>query len=366
MIIYVVGRNFGHLSPCMAVIDAFQKIDREKIAIYAYKSTHRWLGKNISGDRVKIKTFTRAGMKNKKKKILARSRLIFHDWREEVAYLKQARSKDRPIIAGMFHSDLAITKQDNKKTRKFKRQVVEIADKTTDIFFHMNITPPRKKPNMKAKYVPIPIVARKPDMSVAKVKKKLGIPEHEPFILVQMGGGTGPYKYKYIEEWYKKLNALKLDYHIVITSPLKGDTKFPFKKHIRVAPVFSNGANLVNAAEMVISKPGRGIIYDCIALRKPLLLLPADTKERQVQNMMVKKLLKTNLCLAEKDMSSKKLEKRINQILKKKERFAEKFAKIPTNGAEIVAQSLALLKGKSVKDLDKQYKKILELTPFKV
>lgn len=34
--------------------------------------------------------------------------------------------------------------------------------------------------------------------------------------------------------------------------------------------------------------------------------------------------------------------------------------------AEIVAQSLALLAGKSLTELDKQHKKILRLTPFKV
>lgn len=113
MITYVVGRNFGHLSPCMAVVNAFQEIDKEQIVIYAYKSTHRWLDKNISGDRVKIKKFTRKEMKNKKEKILAKSRLIFHDWREEIGYIKQARNKDRPIIAGMFHSDLHISGNGN-------------------------------------------------------------------------------------------------------------------------------------------------------------------------------------------------------------------------------------------------------------
>lgn len=180
-----------------------------------------------------------------------------------------------------------------------------------------------------------------------------------------MGGGTGPYKYKYRDEWYKKLNKLKTDFHIVVTSQLKGSS-YNFAPHIIIAPVFSNGADLVNAAEMVISKPGRGIIYDCISLQKPLLLLPADTKEREVQNRMVKKLLKSDLCLAYKEMSTKKLQKRIAKIMKKKRLFEKRFAKVPTNGAEIVAKSLALLSKSTLKDLAKVHKKILKLTPFKV
>lgn len=365
MISYIVGRNFGHLSPCMAVVQAFHKKNREKVNIFAYKTTHRWIASNLKSGRVKVKPFSREYIKKKKKRVLERSDIIFHDWREEVYYVKKCRNNKAPIIAGMFHSDLQIRKEDNKQTKKFKRQVIEMANKTTDIFFHMNIQQPHKKPNLKTKYVPIPIVARKPDMEVFKVKKKLGIPENEPFILVQMGGGTGPNKYQYMDEWYKTLNKLKTDYHIVVANQIKG-VKYPFASHIRLAPIFSNGADLVNAAEMVITKPGRGIIYDCISTKKPLLLLPADTKEREVQNMMVKKLLKSKICEADKKMSNNDLKKRIQKILENKDLYEKRFSTIPTNGAEIVAKSLSLLSGSTLKHLDDNHKKILKYTPFKV
>lgn len=365
LISYFVGRNFGHLSPCIAIIQSLQKHSGEKVHLYAYESAHEWLRSNLRGRSAEIKPFSRRYVKRKKYKLLERSDLIFHDWREEVAFIKQVREKHAPIMGGMFHSDLQIGKEDNKETIKFKRQIQDMANQTTDIFFHMNLLQPKMIPKLATKYVPIPIVARIPEMTAAQVKEKLGIPEKEPYVLVQMGGGTGPYKYKYMEKWYHILNQLKTDYHIVVCNQLSG-VDFPFGKHIRMAPLFSNGVDLVDAAEMVITKPGRGIIYDCISTRTPVLLLPADTKERAVQNMMVKELLGDSLWEADNGMDHKNLKARLREIAKNKEAFMRGVAKIPTNGAEIVAQCLTLLSGAPLDQLEEHYQKILAVTPFRI
>ena len=111
-----------------------------------------------------------------------------------------------------------------------------------------------------------------------QVKQQLGIPADQPFILVQMGGGVGKYRYLFMDEWYEKINQLQTSYRIVVANQLAG-VDFIFNDHIIQAPLFENGCNLINAADLVISKPGMGILMDCITTGTPLLALPADTKE---------------------------------------------------------------------------------------
>lgn len=363
MINYIVGKNLGHLSRCVANLEELKKSDRKKVRVYAYKHSHRWLQKNLKG--VKIRRINKFSYRNKAREFL-RGKLLVHDWRGQVKYIKARRKKrDKCIIIGIYHSDLALYRGDTFLTKKFKRQIKDISEKTTDIFFHINLKQPTFIPKLTTLYVPIPIIARKVTMKPEKVKKKLGLKEHEEFILVTMGGGIGRYRYKYIYEWYKKINKLNLPYRIVVVNQFAGK-KLRFRKGIIRAPLFRNGVDLVNAAKLVISKPGMGILTDCISTGTPLLALPADTKERKVKNMMLKDVLETDVCLVQRRDTHKDLERKIKEMIHLEEYIKWKFEQIPQNGAEIMAKSLKLLHKASRKNLSKVYKKILELTPFKI
>ena len=97
----------------------------------------------------------------------------------------------------------------------------------------------------------------------------------------------GALRYQYINKWYKTIDHLKIDYKIVIAGQLFSGQRYKFENpEIVLAPLFSNGRDLINAADLVISKPGMGVLTDCIASNKPLLALPSDTKERMVKNNM--------------------------------------------------------------------------------
>lgn len=360
MIHYIVGRNLGHLNPCVANLSRFSKLSDEPVRLFSFSNTHEWLRSNFPQGNIQHYLNPQ-----KRAATLLNANLVMHDWRDEVLKLKKERTGKGPIIGGIYHSDMSVSSEDTDWTRKFKRQIRNISQKSTDIFFHINLTQPTEIPQLSTLYVPIPIIARDITLTPEQVKQILGIPIDEPFILVQMGGGVGKYRYLYMDEWYEKINKLKTPYRIVVANQLRG-VDFTFNSHIVQAPLFDNGRNLINAADLVISKPGMGILMDCISTGTPLLALPADTKEREVKNMMLHELVGDDICLAGNSMTPKDLDIRIEEVLAQKEHFKTVFGKIPQNGADLIAESMKLLSGRTLEELPEVYQEILKITPFEV
>ncbi|WP_018131682.1 glycosyltransferase [Effusibacillus pohliae] len=360
MVDYIVGRNLGHLNRCVANVEKSMEIGSLPVRIHAFPPAHEWLRNNLPSCR--LRAFSGAQLKNCREWFLKQD-LIFHDWREEVRLLKQKRQQDGPILAGIYHSELAVSPDDTELTRKFKQQIQNIAQQTTDLFFHINLRLPEKLPDLSVYYVPIPPIVRNLTQTPGQVKKRLGIPEDEPFILVQMGGGIGKYRYRFIVDWYNKINRLKTSYRIVVASQLE-PVDYEFAPPIIQAPLFENGRDLVNAASLVVSKPGMGILIDCITTGTPLLALPADTKERLVKNMMLAELVGSDVCIASNRFTADDLAKRIAEIVQYSSYFEQKFNKIPQTGAEVVARSMHVLAGRRLDELPDLFGKILEFTPF--
>ncbi|MCO7175205.1 glycosyltransferase [Sporolactobacillus kofuensis] len=360
MIHYIVGRNLGHLNPCVANLTKFSKISDEPVKLFSFRNTHEWLRANFPQGNIH-----RSINLQKKADILLNANLVMHDWRDEVQQLKQERTGEGPVIGGIYHSDLSVHREDTDWTRKFKRQIRDISQKSTDIFFHINLTQPQEIPQLSTLYVPIPIIARDVTMAPDQVKQLLGIPKEEPFLLVQMGGGVGKYRYLYMDEWYEKINQLKTPYRIVVANQLNG-VDFTFNSSIIQAPLFDNGRNLINAADLVISKPGMGILMDCISTGTPLLALPADTKEREVKNMMLRELVGDDLCLARNSLKPKELAAQIEALMAQKEQIKKVCGKIPQDGADVIAKSMKLLSGHNLKELPEIYQDILKMTPFSI
>lgn len=367
MISYVVGRNFGHLSRCVPNVN-YLRDKGKKVTVYSFGGVHRWLKSNFHKTKVKLRPCSKKKIETVYYRRLLSSNLIIHDWREELKAIKMAKFSKRPIICGIYHSDLKIRKSDQPRARVFKEEVLIKADKSTDIFFHMTLKQPDYTPKLQhTRYVPIPLIVRPVDQSPEKVKAKLGLDPHDRFILIQMGGGKGQLRYRYMQKWYKIIDQLKLDYKLVIASQIDRKNNYAFRNsRIVQAPLFSNGRNLIHAAEMVISKPGMGVLTDCIASKKPLIAFPADTKERQVKNNMLRDLIGSDLCLLEDEMSAQEVEKKIKKVEKNRYVFEQAYSEIPTNGAEIVGKALTMLHKKKTSDLKKLYPKLLKLTPYKV
>jgi len=363
MISYIVGRNFGHLNRAVATIEKFYEINNEKIRIYTFPHSFSWIKKNIPN--VELDYFKKYKEYERLHKEMSDSSLILHDWRPEVAKLKTAGDEYKGIIGGIYHSELMISEDDDSKTRHFKELVRETANHTTDIFFHINLYQPTVLPKLSTLYVPIPLVTREITMNKNEVKEILGLSHDEPFVLIQMGGGVGPSKYKFIAEWYEKINHLRLPMRIVVAHQFEG-LDFPFREDIIQAPLFYNGINLVNAAELVISKPGMGILSDAITTKTPLLLLPPDDEERKAKHDLLRKIVKSEIGTIEPSFSPKDLQNRIEEILDEKTKIEETFGKVPHHGADIIAQAIQVLCGKPLKELPLLYDEVLKLTPYSV
>lgn len=118
--------------------------------------------------------------------------------------------------------------------------------------------------------VDVPFVARhaRPDRSAADVKRELGLPVDRPIALVSFGG----------------YGVAGLDLHqidcrdtvdLVLTAPADeiGSIDGPVHR-IAEENIYSRGlryVDLVAAADVVVTKPGYGIIADCVANRTAML-----------------------------------------------------------------------------------------------
>lgn len=363
MISFVVGRGMGHQGRCISIVLKLLELQR-KVNVFSFKETERYLNQNLPKCN-RIFLYESSGLKNKEwiRKyggLFHRSNLIVHDWRPEIIKFKEKQliSPKTPLVS-LYHSDFIKHPTDSQEMRKFKKHILSVASQT-DAFIHMNIVSPVKMPDIDTLYFPVPLIAREVTEKSAQVKKRLGLDKNERFILVHMGSGLGMHRYQHIDKWYNELNNFKSDYRLVVAGQLT-DEHYDFRRGIIQAPIFPNGKNLVNAADLVISKPGMGILSDCISLQKPLLFLPADNMEREQKVNMLADIMESDLALLS---DYRHLHHKIKEAIREKNVYKSKFSHIPTNGAEVVSKILRKMEKYPRKDLPDQYKKLLHLTPF--
>ena len=114
----------------------------------------------------------------------------------------------------------------------------------------------------------IPLVARHATRARAGVRRRFNLPDDRPLALLSFGGFGLPAldlgSVDCLNEW----TVVTLD------RPAAGSTSSPRIVHLDAAEFFSSGVryeDLVAAADVVISKPGYGIISECIAAGTALL-----------------------------------------------------------------------------------------------
>lgn len=339
---------------CISIMKCLSEKD-QYLQVHAFPETHDYLKNNLPQE-CKLKEYQTGNIQEATK-----DRVLIHDWRPEVAESTGgSHHRIGPVTVSLYHSRFDMKKNEPKPMRDFKRHIQQVANKT-DVFLHMNVTPPRKKPtDMRCLYIPIPNITRDATQSPKEVKAKLGLKEGEPFILVQMGSGLGKHRYKQIKKWYRQVDKLADKYRFVVAGQLK-DEDFPFSKKVIQAPLFPNGKDLVQAADLVITKPGMGILGDCISTQTPILMLPADNPERKQKIQILRRILKSDIGIVRKP---DELDKKMEKALANREVFEKSFKAIPANGAEVAANIMMKLMEIPRTDLKKRKKELLSLTPF--
>jgi len=268
---------------------------------------------------------------------------------------------DEATLCCVYHGDLQNENNDSYKVSRFKRLVCKQAERH-EIFFHINFEPSSQQPELKCTYIPIPVISRHITMSPNDVHELLGLSDKEKFILVHAGAAVTGNVYKELYGFYSAINRLKTDYRIVVAGSLSNQ-QFPFHDGIIKAPVFNNGIDLVNACEMVISKPGMGILQDCIVTKKPLFFLPADVAERELKIKLLDRILSGNLPVIE-EITTSNIKSCIEECLALKPLYEKGYEKIPVNGAEILAKSIYVLKGTQKHHIQEAIAQIKNLSPF--
>lgn len=353
MISYVVGRGMGHLGRCSSISEKLHQ-QHLPIQVFAFRETHGYLSENLQ-NHVPLTAY-----KSKQFEDGKQTELLIHDWRPEVARFRSEGKVDvNTKLVSIYHSDFFVRRNDSIPMREYKNHVREIANQT-DIFLHMNLLPPKQYPRMNCIYIPIPLITREVSQSPEEVKRKLGLQHDESFIFVHMGGGLGPNRYQQIEKWYQQIDGLAGSYRFVVAGQFQ-EEDYQFDQRIIKAPLFPNGKNLVQAASLVISKPGMGILGDCIATGTPLLFLPADHPERQQKINMLRNILNSELGTIKEP---EELVTKIEQAFVKKQVIQQKFNQIPTNGAEVASKILETAYRIPLSELPKKREDLLRLTPF--
>jgi|GEM_PF-2285188 len=355
MITGILNSGFGHSVRFIALIESLKTIKKIPTACLAPECMKKFLGENVSKHGCKIYNLNHMmhlvnDTKKYKNKFLSikdknavqnlqRTSIAINDFITQTDWLT-GLFKNKTVFCSLYHGELDINKNDNEKSVLFKRTIIHTVNQY-DIFFHINIQKPYKRPDLKCEYIPIPVISRRITKSKKEVKQLLGLSNDEKFILIHAGSAVMENVYKDLYEFYKAVNRLKTDYRIVISSSLENNS-FPFSNNIIKAPLFSNGIDLVNASEMVISKPGMGILQDCIATRKPLFFLPGDFAERELKVKLLNEILSGNLPIIH-TICPDSLKEAISCCLAMRHIYNEGYSKIPVNGADILAKSLLML-----------------------
>lgn len=375
MLTGILNSGFGHSVRFIALTEHLRKHSNITVNCLAPQCMKKYLSENISQYGCKLYNLNHLlylsnNMNHKKKVILSKDKkIIQHLKRTSVVmndfitqtHLLNHLFENQTIFCSLYHGDITVNKYDSHKTASFKKTIVNTVN-NYDIFFHINIQKPKEQPKMKCMYIPIPIISRQISTSAEKVKSALGLAPDEHFILVHAGSAVMENVYKDLYKFYEAVNHLKTDYRIVISSTLENNN-YPFNKYIIKAPLFYNGIDLVNASDLVISKPGMGILQDCIATKKPLLFLPGDFAERTLKVRLLNEILNGNLPVIN-TISTNSLKEAIMNCIHIKHIYEEGYSKIPTNGAEILAKSLLLLLNMKKERIRDNFHLFQEINPF--
>lgn len=376
MLTATLNAGFGHAVRFIAIVESLRKYSNIPVSCLVGRNMKNFISSNLSGYHCDIHNLYQLQsyiQKSSKKNYhhakrippkyvseLQNTKMMLNDFLTNVDMFYPLFNANT-INCCVYHGDITASTADSAKLASFKNLVNHTASKH-DIFFHINLTQPTCSPKMGCTYIPTPVVKRELTMNKTEVNRILGLEPDEKFILIHAGSAVMENVYSYLYKFYETINHLKTPYKIVVASGIENN-RFSFKSSITHAPLFKNGIDLVNASELVLSKPGMGILQDCIATKTPLLFLPGDFPERDLKIQLLDQLLGGNLPIVSK-ISCPALEESINQCLCLKEIYDKSYSRIPTNGADFIAKCLLLLKNAKKTDITDLASEIQRFNPL--
>lgn len=165
----------------------------------------------------------------------------------------------------------------------------------------------------------------------------------KPTLLV-LGGSLGA---KAINELIiENLDALTQNFNIL---HIYGKKNFKEIKHdgYKPVPYAENIEDFYATADIVISRAGSGAINELLALSKPMLLIPlpkGNSRGDQIENAKLFEKKGFAEVLQAKDCDLKNIQKKLNNLLKNKDKIVEKMKKNAKNEAALQISKILLQK----------------------
>jgi L-arabinokinase len=181
------------------------------------------------------------------------------------------------------------------------------------------------------KITDLPLIARASERDKAEIRAILGLPRDRTVVLLSFGG------FWLGEEYYRKLAGLKQ--FVWIASERVGG-RFPGIQNFSREKVKRAGLaypDLVKASDVVVTKPGYGILSECIANRTRMIYTSrGDFREYDVLVAGAKKYL-PSLFIPQEKLKAGELEDSLEKVLSLK----DDYPSLPLDGAEVVARIIA-------------------------
>jgi len=174
----------------------------------------------------------------------------------------------------------------------------------------------------------IPLIARRSHRAPGEVRDLLGLPKKIPVIILSFGG------FWLGEDYYRKLS--RIDDCIWLASE-RVAFKLPSIRNVNRGELHRlklGYPDLVNAADLVVTKPGYGILSECIANRTKMLYTSrGDFREYPILVEGVEKHLPSAFITQEK-LKTGDFKDELFQLLNK----PDIFTPLPINGGETAAE----------------------------
>ena len=231
------------------------------------------------------------------------------------------------------------------------KAVKMLAKKTDTILISFEDAKPRIKNAKRIVYTGTPVKIKKRNYSIdekLKIIKEIGLKETKPIVLI-FGGSQGAQK---INESVIGIieNKLNKDYQIIwATGPKQYDIikekledrniNINYVENIKIVPYIYNMEEVMNVADLIVSRSGAMTITEISNLGKPSILIPLPnvSGDHQTYNAKVLENQKAAKIIKNDELNSTNLNETIKEIIldkNKKETMGKNALKVSTTDAE--------------------------------
>lgn len=175
-------------------------------------------------------------------------------------------------------------------------------------------------------------------------KTKMGFNKNKKLILIVMGSLGSEVVNNKLKEFLTTFNEIDKEI-LMITGKSSYDNfkDLPVNKSVKIVPFYNDLSGLMKSSDLVISRAGASTISEILALNIPSILIPSPyvANNHQYYNALDLAEKGVSILIEQKDLTTKLLKEKINEVLKKEKEIKEKLSKLPKlNASTIIVEEI--------------------------